>query len=98
MYGDNAGNTYGNKNVVSYDYGTTEDKKSDSSKAPRFNGDPEEFSWWKANMYNHIMGLDKELWDILENGVGDMVLDEEGATIDRNITRSKTCLMSYPIF
>jgi len=29
------------------------------------------------------MGLDEELWDILEDGVGDLVLDEEGATIDR---------------
>jgi hypothetical protein len=30
-------------NDVSYDYGTFDDKKSDSSKSPRFNGDPEEF-------------------------------------------------------
>ena len=29
------------------------------------------------------MGLDEELWDILEDGVGDLVLDEEGAAIDR---------------
>jgi hypothetical protein len=34
-------------------------------------------------MYSHIMGLDEELWDILEDGVGDLVLDEEGAAIDR---------------
>ena len=70
-------------NVVHYDYGTSDDKKSDSGKAPNFNGNPEEFSWWKTNMYSHIMGLDEELWDILEDGVGDLVLDEEGATIDR---------------
>jgi len=30
-------------NVVAYDYGTSDDKKADSNKAPRFNGDPEEF-------------------------------------------------------
>jgi len=71
-------------NVVQYDYGTSEDKKSDSSKAPRFNGNPEEFSWWKINMYIHIMGLDEELWDILEDGVGNLVLDEEGVAVDRN--------------
>jgi len=35
-------------------------------------------------MYSHIMGLDEELWDVLEDGVGDYVLDEEGAAIDRN--------------
>jgi hypothetical protein len=29
------------------------------------------------------MGLDEELRDILEDGVGDLVLDEEGAAIDR---------------
>jgi len=29
------------------------------------------------------MGLDEELWDILEDGVGDLVFDEEGAAIDR---------------
>jgi len=52
-------------NAIQYDYGTSEGKKSDSIKAPRFNGDPEEFSWWKTNMYSHIMGLDEELWDIL---------------------------------
>ena len=50
-------------------------KKSDSNKSPRFNGIPEEFSSWKTNMYNHIMGLDDELWDILEDGVGDLALD-----------------------
>ena len=29
------------------------------------------------------MGLDEELWDILEDGVGDLVLDEDGVVIDR---------------
>ena len=29
------------------------------------------------------MGLDEELWDILEDGVVDLDLDEEGASIDR---------------
>ena len=66
--------------AVPYDYG---DKKAESGKVPRFNGDPEEFSWWKTNFYSYAMGLDEELWDILEDGVGDLVLDEEGAAIDR---------------
>jgi len=47
----------GQNNGVPYDYGTS-DKKSDSGKAPKFNGDPEEFSWWKTNMYSYIMGLE----------------------------------------
>ena len=69
-----------NNNVVPYDYG---DKKAESGKVPNFNEDPEEFSWWKTNFYSYVMGLDEELWDILEDGVGDLVLDEEGAAIDR---------------
>jgi len=69
-----------NNNVVLYDYGN---KKADPSKVPKFNGDLEEFSWWKTNFYSYIMGLDEELWGILEDGVGDLVLDEEGAAIDR---------------
>ena len=59
------------------------DKKAESRKVSRFNGDHEEFSWWKTNFYIYVMGLDEELWDILEDGVGDLVLDEEGAAIDR---------------
>jgi len=75
--------TYGsgqNNNVVPYDYGN---KKADSGKVPKFNGDPKEFSWWKTKFYSYVMGLDEELSDILEDGVGDLVLDEEGAAIDR---------------
>jgi len=48
----------GNHNVVPYDYS---DKKVDSGKVPKFNGDPEEFSWWKTKFYSYIMGLDEEL-------------------------------------
>jgi len=29
------------------------------------------------------MGLDEKLWDILEDGVGDLDLDDEGAAVDR---------------
>ena len=47
--GESSGSGAGdNHSVVGYDYGTYEDKKSDSNKAPRFNGDPEEISWWKC--------------------------------------------------
>jgi len=70
-------------NVVAYDYGTSDDKKSDSNKAPRFSGDPEEFSWLKTKTYSYIMGLYDELWDVLEDGVGDLALDEERVVIDR---------------
>jgi len=29
------------------------------------------------------MGLNEELWDILEDGVGALDLDEEGTSVDR---------------
>ena len=45
----------GNHSVVHYDYS---EKKTDSVKVPKFNGDPKEFSWWKTNFYSYIMGLD----------------------------------------
>jgi len=67
--------------VIPYDY-CTEDKSSCSNKPPMFNGDRDTFSCWKTKMYSHIMGLDEELRDVLEDGVGDLVLDEEDA-IDR---------------
>ena len=34
-------------------------------------------------MYSYIMGLDDELWDILEEGVGQLALDEKGDVMDR---------------
>ena len=46
----------GNHHDVSYDYS---DKKADSGKVPKFNGDLEDFSLWKTNFYNYIMGLDE---------------------------------------
>jgi len=81
MFGESSVSGFsGNHNDVPYDYS---DKKGDSGKVPKFNGDPEEFSWWKTNFYSYIMSLDEELWDILEDGVGDLDLDEEGAAVDR---------------
>jgi len=33
------------------------------------------FSWWMTKMYSHIIGMDDELLDFLEDGVGDLKLD-----------------------
>ena len=45
--GSGSAGSGGNHHVVSYDYS---EKKTDSRKVPKFNGDPEEFSWWKTNV------------------------------------------------
>ncbi|KEH32849.1 hypothetical protein MTR_3g408370 [Medicago truncatula] len=42
-------------------------------------------------MYSHIIGINEELWDILEDDV-DLTLDEEGVAIDRkkhNVAQKK---------
>jgi hypothetical protein len=81
MSGESSSSGSGNNNnAVPYDY---ESKKSNFGKIPKFNGAPVEFSWWKMNFYSYVMGLDEELCDILEDDVGDLVLDEEGAGVDR---------------
>jgi len=91
MYGEDAsssgvGSGCGGGAAIPYDYSSNTNKNERSAnhkKPPMFNGDPESFSWWKTKMYSHIMGMDDELWDTLEEGVGDLKLDEEGAALDR---------------
>ena len=64
--------------AIHYDYSNNRNERSaNHKKPPMFNGDPEMFSWWKTKMYSHIMGIDEELWDVLEDGVGDLKLDEK---------------------
>jgi len=88
MSGEDAsgsGSGSGSRAAIPYDYSNNNknERSANHNKPPMFNGDPEMFSWWKTKMYSHIMGMDDELWDILEEGVGDLKLDEEGAALDR---------------
>jgi len=102
-----SGSSSGFGAAIPYDYSNNNNKNERSAnhnKPPMFDGDPEMFSSWKTKMYSHIMGMDDELWNILEEGVGDLKLDEEGAALDRkahtveqkklirNITRSEAFL------
>jgi len=82
---DAAGSGSGSRVSIPYDYSNNNknERSANHNKPPMFNGDPETFSWWKTKMYSRIMGMDDELWDILEEGVGDLKLDEEGAALDR---------------
>jgi hypothetical protein len=73
-----------NNNDVAYDYNNTNftfDKNSYSARPPSFNGDAAQLSWWKSKMYSHIIGVDVELWDIIENGVS-FLIDPEGMVVD----------------
>jgi hypothetical protein len=57
---------------VPHDY-DVEDKSN--NKAPKFKGDGSTFSWWKDRIYSHLIGLDDELWDLVEEGVTFQGLD-----------------------
>jgi hypothetical protein len=52
--------------------------KTNNSKAPKFNGNGSTFSWWKDKIYSHLVGIDEELWDLVERGVSFKDLDENG--------------------
>ncbi|KAK2359506.1 putative mitochondrial protein [Trifolium repens] len=65
----------GSLKAVPHDY-DVEDKSS--NKAPKFKGDASTFSWWKDRIYSHLIGLDDELWDLVEEGVTFQGLDEKG--------------------
>jgi len=71
-----SGDTRYSSVAVSYDY-STDDKSASSNKLPMFNGDHDTISCWKTK----IGGI--FLWDILEDGVNDIILDEEGVVVDR---------------
>jgi hypothetical protein len=71
--GENSGGK--KNNVVSYDYDTKEKKSSD--KLPFFNGDSTQYPFWKTKMYSYIIGVDSDLWDLVE-GVTFENMDEEG--------------------
>jgi hypothetical protein len=70
-------NSAGKKNnVVPYDY-DTKDKKS-YDKVPFFNGDSTPYPLWKTKMYSHIIGVDCDLWNLVEECVSFENMDEEG--------------------
>ena len=61
--------------AIPYDYSSNiskHERSANHNKPPMFNGDPEMFSWWKTKMYSDIIGMHEELWDILEEGVGNL--------------------------
>jgi hypothetical protein len=60
-------------NVVPFDYDV---KEKSSDKVPFFNGDFTSYPFWKTKMYSHIMGIDDELWELVEEGVSFENMDE----------------------
>src|SRR4030042_6598637 len=67
---------------TSYNYDNDKERGSHSSRPPLFTGEAEKFPWCKRKLYSHIVGIDDELWDIIEDGI-DIEVDDEGKCIDR---------------
>src|SRR4030042_4132635 len=68
---------------VSHNYDNEKDRgNKNHGRPPLFTGDAEKFPWWKSKLYSHIIGIDDELWDIIEDGI-DIEVDDEGKTADR---------------
>lgn len=79
---------------INHDYITSE-KNDYTALPPTFNGESTEFEWQKRKMYTNIIGLNDELWDILEddiyiqfNGVG-MITDSKTFTPFQKKTYTK---------
>src|SRR4030066_2427776 len=65
-----------------YNYDNEKERGSHCSRPPLFNGDAEKFPWWKSKLYIHIIRIDDELWDIIEDDIN-IVVDDEGKSADR---------------
>src|SRR4030067_697766 len=67
---------------TSYNYDNDKERSFNNSRPPSFTGEAEKFPWWKSKLYSHIIGIDDELWDIIEDGI-DIEVDDEGKFADR---------------
>ena len=73
--GDEASSTT-NHNQVPYNYDNDKDRSFNNSRPPMFTGEAEKFPWWKSKLYSHVIAIDDELWDIIEDGI-DIAVDDE---------------------
>lgn len=54
--------------AINHDYITSK-KNNYTARPPCFSGDSTEFEWWKSKTHTHIIGIDDDLWDIMEDGI-----------------------------
>src|SRR4030043_946392 len=86
MYATTSTSDPGNKEKdytsTPYNYDNDKDRSFNNSRPPMFIGEAEKFPWWKSKLYSQIIGIDDELWDIIEDGI-DIEVDDEGKCADR---------------
>ena len=73
-----------NLNEVPFDYDSNSRQRRASDKVPFFNGTETGYPFWKTKMYSHIMGIDCDLWDLVEDGVNFENMDLEGVVSSQN--------------
>ncbi|KAK2369536.1 putative mitochondrial protein [Trifolium repens] len=73
-----------NNNEVPFDYDSNSRQRRSSDKVPFFNGTETSYPFWKTNMYSHIMSIDCDLWDLVEDGVNFENMDLEGVASSQN--------------
>ncbi|KAK2432209.1 gag-protease polyprotein [Trifolium repens] len=74
----------GKNNEFSYNYDSNAHERKSSDKVPFFNGTETAYPFWKTKMYSHIIGIDCDLWDLVEEGVAFDNMDKEGVVSYQN--------------
>src|SRR4030067_48531 len=54
-----------------YNYDNDKERSFNNSRPPMFTGEAEKFPWWKSKLYSHIIGIDDELFKMIEDGTID---------------------------
>lgn len=72
--------------TINHNYNTLE-KNNYTTRPPTFSEDSTEFEWWKSKTCTHIIGIDDELWDILEDDI-DIPVNGVGVVSDRKNIRA----------
>ncbi|WJX91230.1 hypothetical protein P8452_73041 [Trifolium repens] len=84
MSAEKGNNSNNNNNNVNYDYDSNAKDRRSSDKVPFFNGTETGYPFWKTKMYSYIMGIDCDLWDLVEDGVNFENMDLEGIVSSKN--------------
>ena len=61
-----AGNSGSKNNEIPFNYDSNAHERKSSDKVPFFNGTETAYPFWKTKMYSHIIGIDCDLWDLVE--------------------------------
>ncbi|MCI33519.1 aspartyl-tRNA synthetase, partial [Trifolium medium] len=55
-----------------------------SKRALFFDEESDRFAFWKTTLYSHIMGIDVDLWDIVEENIQFQNMDADGVISSAN--------------